>query len=179
MAARESAAIAQRLIEACCAKQRIAHGQLSVHADGGSPMTAKSTAQLYVDLGIAQSHSRPHVSNDNPYSEAGFKTIKYRPEMPDRFGSLQDARAVLSPLLGWYNTAHYHTGLALLTPADVHHGRTTAIVTARQVVLDAAHVRHPERFVHGRPVQKSPPPAAWINPPPLDQVEIGQEVAAH
>jgi putative transposase len=174
VAARESAAIAQRLIEACCKEQRVVRGQLTAHADRGSPMTAKSTAQLYVDLGIAQSHSRPHVSNDNPYSEAGFKTIKYRPEMPDRFGCLQDARAVLGPLLDWYNTAHYHTGLALLTPADVHHGRTAEIVAARQIVLDAAHGRNPERFVHGRPVQKLPPPTAWINPPPLDQVQLGE-----
>ncbi len=143
----------------------------------------------------AESHSRPHVSNDNPYSEAGFKTIKYRPEMPERFGSLEDARAVMGPLLGWYNTVHYHTGLALLTPSDVHHGRAIEIVAARQLVLDAAHLSRPERFVHGRPIQKSPPPAAWINPPPMvaigeitDQIAIADritieaqttEVAAH
>jgi putative transposase len=177
VARRESAKIAQRLIEACCEQQRVVRGQLTVHADRGSPMIAKSTAQLYVDLGIAQSHSRPHVSNDNPYSEAGFKTIKYRPEMPERFGSIEHARAVMTPLLGWYNTAHYHTGLALLTPADVHHGRAPAIVAARQLVLDAAHVRHPERFVNGRPTQKSPPPAAWINPPPMDQIVIADRIA--
>lgn len=169
--ARESAAVAQKLIAACCEKQRIVPGQLAIHADRGSPMTAKSTAQLYVDLGVAQSHSRPHTSNDNPYSEAGFKTIKYRPEMPERFGSVADARAQMAGLLGWYNTAHYHTGLALLTPADVHHGRAAEIVAARQLVLDAAHALRPERFVHGRPIQKMPPPAAWINPPP----SIGEE----
>lgn len=164
--ARESAAVAQNLIAACCEKQRIAPGQLTIHADRGSPMIAKSTAQLYVDLGIAQSHSRPHTSNDNPYSEAGFKTIKYRPEMPECFGAVADARIQMAMLLTWYNTAHYHSGLALLTPADVHHGRTVEIVAARQLVLDAAHAHHPERFVHGRPIQKMPPPAAWINPPP-------------
>jgi putative transposase len=163
--ARESAAVAQKLIAACCEKQRIAPGQLTIHADRGSPMIAKSTAQLYVDLGIAQSHSRPHTSNDNPYSEAGFKTIKYRPEMPDRFGAVADARVQMAALLAWYNTAHYHTGLALLTPADVHHGRTLEIVAARQRVLDVAHAHRPERFVRGRPIQKMPPPAAWINPP--------------
>jgi putative transposase len=173
--ARESAAVAQKLIEACCEKQRIVAGQLTIHADRGSPMTAKSTAQLYVDLGIAQSHSRPHTSNDNPYSEAGFKTIKYRPEMPERFGSVADARAQMAALLGWYNTAHYHTGLALLAPADVHHGRTVEIVAARQLVLDAAHARRPERFVRGRPIQKMPPPVAWINPPP--PIAIGMEAA--
>lgn len=172
--ARESAAVAQKLIAACCEKQRIVPGQLAIHADRGSPMTAKSTAQLYVDLGVAQSHSRPHTSNDNPYSEAGFKTIKYRPEMPERFGSVADARAQMAGLLGWYNTAHYHTGLALLTPADVHHGRAAEIVAARQLVLDAAHALRPERFVRGRPIQKMPPPAAWINPPP----SIGEEGSA-
>jgi putative transposase len=171
--ARESAAVAQKLIAACCDKQRIAPGQLTIHADRGSPMTAKSTALLYVDLGIAQSHSRPHTSNDNPYSEAGFKTIKYRPEMPERFGSVADARAQMAALLAWYNTAHYHSGLALLTPADVHHGRTVEIVAARQLVLDAAHAHRPERFVRGRPIQKMPPPAAWINPPP--PIVIGKE----
>ena len=171
--ARESAAVAQKLIAACCEKQRITPGQLTIHADRGSPMIAKSTAQLYVDLGIAQSHSRPHTSNDNPYSEAGFKTIKYRPEMPERFGSVADARAQMAALLGWYNTAHYHTGLALLTPADVHHGRTVEVVAARQRVLDAAHARRPDRFVHGRPIQGMPPAAAWINPPP--PIAIGTE----
>jgi putative transposase len=174
--ARESAAVAQKLIAACCEKQRIAPGQLTIHADRGSPMIAKSTAQLYVDLGVAQSHSRPHTSNDNPYSEAGFKTIKYRPEMPERFGSVADARAQMAALLGWYNTAHYHTGLALLTPADVHHGRTIEIVAARQLVLDAAHAHRPERFVRGRPIQKMPPPAAWINPPP--PIGFGKEEPA-
>lgn len=163
--ARESS-VAQKLIAACCEKQRIAPGQLTIHADRGSPMTAKSTALLYVDLGIAQSHSRPHTSNDNPYSETGFKTIKYRPEMPGRFGSVADARVQMAALLGWYNTAHYHSGLALLTPADVHHGRTVEIVAARQLVLDDAHAHRPKRFVRGRPIQKMPPAAAWINPPP-------------
>jgi putative transposase len=174
IATRESASIAQTLIYACCKQQRIEPGQLTVHADRGSPMVAHSTAQLYVDLGIAQSHSRPHTSNDNPYSEANFKTIKYRPEMPERFGSIEDARSQIGPLLAWYNTVHYHTSLALLTPSDVHHGRTTAIVTARQRVLDAAHTAHPERFVSGRPTQKTPPPAAWINPPE-DRIAIGEE----
>jgi putative transposase len=172
----ESAAVAQELIDACCAKQKVARGQLTIHADRGSPMTAKSTALLYVDLGIAKSHSRPYTSNDNPYSESNFRTLKYRPDMPEQLGSLEHARQVVHALVGWYNEEHYHVGLALLHPTDVHHGRAPAIVEARQRVLDVAHERHPERFVRGRPLQKLPPAAAWINPPPMNAIE---EVAAH
>lgn len=176
---RESAAVAQKLIEACCKKQRVTPGQLTIHADRGSPMVAKSTAQLYVDLGVAKSHSRPRTSNDNPYSESNFRTLKYRPDMPERLGSVEHARQVVRALVDWYNDDHYHVGLALLHPADVHYGRTADIVAARQRVLDDAHARHPERFVHGRPVQKSPPPAAWINPPPPDPItDRIEEVAA-
>lgn len=166
----ESSAVAQHLIAACCEHQRIVRGQLTIHADRGSPMIAKSTAQLYVDLGIAKSHSRPQTSNDNPYSEANFRTVKYRPEMPERFGSIEHARQVIGQIVAWYNEDHYHSGLALLHPVDVHYGRAADIVAARQRVLDAAHARHPARFVRGSPVQKSPPDAAWINPPALDQV---------
>lgn len=167
---RESATVAQALIKACCKHQRVARDQLTIHADRGSPMVAKSTAQLYVDLGVAKSHSRPYTSNDNPYSEANFRTLKYRPDMPERFGSVEHARQVIHALVDWYNDEHYHVGLALLHPVDVHYGRVANIVAARQRVLDAAHARYPERFVRGRPVQKSPPAAAWINPPPLDQI---------
>jgi putative transposase len=181
---RESAAVAQALIEACCKQQRVTPGQLTIHADRGSPMVAKSTAQLYVDLGVAKSHSRPHTSNDNPYSESNFRTLKYRPGMPERLGSVEHARQFIRELVDWYNDEHYHLGLALLHPADVHYGRTADIVAARQRVLDVAHARHPERFVRGRPMQKSPPSAAWINPPLLDQLAITradriEEVAAH
>lgn len=188
VAMRESATLAQELIAACAEQQGIVPGQLTAHSDRGSPMTAKSTAQLYVDLGIAKSHSRPHTSNDNPYSESNFRTMKYRPEMPERLGSLEHARQVVRALVDWYNEEHYHAGLALLHPVDVHYGRTANIVEARQRVLDAAHLRHPERFVRGRPTQKSPPPAAWINPPPMDPIAAAErapsadrieEVAAH
>ena len=120
-------------------------------------MTAKSTALLYVDLGIAKSHSRPHTSNDNPYSESNFRTLKYRPEMPERLGSLEHARQVVRALVDWYNNEHYHVGLALLHPVDVHYDRVTDIVAARQRVLDALYARNPERFVNGPPVQKAPP----------------------
>lgn len=190
VAARESAAVAQELIKACCKQQGVARDQLTIHADRGSPMVAKSTALLYVDLGIAKSHSRPHTSNDNPYSESNFRTMKYRPEMPEQLGSLEHARQVVRALVDWYNDEHYHVGLALLHPVDVHYGRTGDIVAARQLVLDDAHRQHPERFVRGRPVQKQPPATAWINPPPMigpdqsdqigpdrDRLEI-QEVAA-
>lgn len=170
VATRESATIAQELIAACCELQGIVPGQLTAHADRGSPMIAKSTAQLYVDLGVAKSHSRPRTSNDNPYSESNFRTIKYRPEMPEQFGSLEHARQIVRELVDWYNEEHYHVGLALLHPVDVHYGRTDQIVEARQRVLDAAHHRHPERFVRGCPKHKAPPSAAWINPPAVDQI---------
>lgn len=177
----ESAAVAQELIGACCKEQRVARGQLTIHTDRGSPMVAKSTAQLYVDLGVARSHSRPHTSNDNPYSESNFRTLKYRPDMPAQLGSLEHARQVVRELVDWYNDEHYHVGLALLHPVDVHYGRVDEIVAARQRVLDDAHARHPERFVHGRPVQKKPPPAAWINPPAMDPIATDriEEVNTH
>jgi putative transposase len=180
----ESAAVAQELIDACCKQQGVTRGQLTIHADRGSPMVAKSTAQLYVDLGVAKSHSRPRTSNDNPYSESNFRTLKYRPDMPAQLGSLEHARQVIRALVDWYNEDHFHVGLALLHPVDVHHGRAADIVAARQRVLDEVHARHPERFVRGRPLQKSPPPAAWINPPAMDQIAIAsadriEEVAAH
>jgi putative transposase len=165
VATRESAALAQELIVEACARQRIQPGQLSIHADRGPAMKAKSTAMLYGDLGITKSHSRPHVSNDNPFSEAQFKTLKYRPELPDRFGSLPDARAAVARLTHWYNEEHYHSGIALLTPSDLHHGRAPAIVEARQRVLDAAYAAHPERFVRGAPIHQQPPKEVWINRP--------------
>lgn len=170
VATRESAAVYQELVEACCKDQGVVPEQLTIHSDRGAPMTAKSTALLYADLGIIKSHSRPYTSNDNPYSEANFRTLKYRPDMPEQLGSVEHARQVVRALVGWYNDEHYHLGLALMHPADVHHGRTADIVAARQRVLDAAHAAHPDRFVTGRPIQKAPPPAAWINPPATEAV---------
>lgn len=166
VASTESAAVGQQLIEDACTRQGVVPGQLTVHADRGSPMTAKSTAQLFLDLGITQSHSRPSVSDDNPFSEAAFKTFLYRPGVPERFGSVEDARVFFAALIRWYNEEHYHSGIALLTPGDVHRGTEDAIIAQRQAVLDAAHRAHPERFVHGKPVHPTPPVVVWINPPP-------------
>jgi putative transposase len=160
----ESVAVARSLLEAAFEREGIEPGQLVCHADRGNPMTARSTSLLYADLGVTASFSRPRVSNDNPYSEAVFKTLKYRPEMPERFGSLEDARAFCHHLFDWYNNRHYHIGIALLTPADVHRGRARAIIQARQDVLDRAFIRHPERFARP-PIHHKPPEVSWINPP--------------
>lgn len=161
----ESAAVGEALIKDAAHRHGVQPGQLVVHTDRGSPMTARSMALLLADLGIIESHSRPRVSNDNPYSEAAFKTFKYQPTMPARFGSIQHARAFFAELFAWYNERHYHSGIALLTPADVHAGRAPAIIAARQTALDAAYREHPERFVHGAPTHRPLPDAAWINHP--------------
>ena len=165
IAERESAELAEQLIAETCARQGIEPGQLTLHADRGSPMIAKSVAQLMADLSVIKSHSRPHVSNDNPFSEAQFKTMKYRPGYPDRFGSLMDARSWAHPFITWYNNEHYHTGLGLYIPADVHFGRGDAVRQARQQVLTQAYQAHPERFVKGASIPAQLPPAVWINPP--------------
>jgi putative transposase len=165
----ESGVLAERLIEETAAKEGIEPGQLTLHADRGTSMRSKPVALLLADLGIEQSHSRPHVSNDNPYSEAAFKTLKYRPAFPDRFGSLEDARAFCAGFFTWYNTVHRHAGIGLLTPADVHAGRAPEITAARAVTLDAAYAAHPERFVRRPPTPPVLPTAVWINPPPTKE----------
>ena len=165
VATHESAVLAQRLIAETAEKEGILPGQLTLHADRGTSMRSKPVALLLADLGIEQSHSRPHVSNDNPYSEAAFKTLKYRPAFPDRFGSLEDARAFCAEFFTWYNTVHRHAGIGLLTPADVHAGRAPEITAARAVTLDAAYAAHPERFVRRPPTPPVLPTAVWINPP--------------
>ena len=172
VARREGRELASRLIEEACIKQGIQPGQLTVHADRGPPMVSKTVALLLADLGVTKSHSRPHVSNDNPYSEAQFKTIKYRPGFPERFGSIQDSRAACHELFRWYNHEHYHTGIALLTPATVHHGLANASCEHRDRVLAAAYAAHPERFVNRPPAAPRVPPAVWINPPrPIEIAE--------
>jgi len=165
IAERESEELAQELIRATCAKQGIQPGQLTLHADNGSAMIAKSVAQLLIDLDVVKSHSRPHVSDDNPYSEAQFKTLKYRPDYPERFEGLADARMWAQTFFAWYNQEHHHTGLGLLTPAVVHHGQAEMMLHKRQQVLDGAYAAHPERFVKHPPVPAQLPTAVWINPP--------------
>jgi putative transposase len=171
IALQEVAHLAEELVEETCARQAIQPGQLTLHADRGMPMTSKPLAFLLADLGVTKSHSRPLVSNDNPFSEAQFKTMKYRPEYPARFGGLLDARAWVRDFFQWYNFAHHHTGIALLTPADVHYGRAPEVLKARQVVLARSFQQHPERFVRGLPQVPQVPEAVWINPPKLDPQE--------
>jgi putative transposase len=161
----ESATLAKRLIEECCKRQGIEPGQLTVHADRGPAATSKAVAHLLADLGVTKTHSRPHVSNDNPFSEAQFKTMKYRPEFPERFGCPEHARACSRDFFDWYNLEHHHSALGLLTPYEVHHGHADARRDARVRVLEAAHRDHPERFVHGVPQPPALPTAVWINPP--------------
>ena len=165
VADRESAELAKRLIDHTARKQHVPPGQLTIHADRGSSMTSKPVAYLLADLGITKTHSRPHTSNDNPYSEAHFKTLKYRPEYPDRFGSLQDARAFCRRFFTWYNHEHYHSGISLLTPATMHYGTAQEVIQKRAAVLEAAYQAHPERFVNKPPRPAPAPIAAWINPP--------------
>ncbi len=165
IAPRESAALAKKLIEDTIKKQGIAPDQLTIHADRGSSMTSKDVAFLLAELGVNKTHSRPHVSNDNPYSEAHFKTMKYRPEFPDRFGSIEHARAFCQQFFGWYNRVHYHSGIAMLTPNVVHNGDVEAVVSRRNATRVEAHGRHPERFSRGKPAEQQRPTAAWINPP--------------
>jgi putative transposase len=165
IAERESATLARHLITESCGKQNIVEEQLTLHADRGSSMKSKVVAQLLSDLGITKTHSRPNVSNDNPFSESQFKTMKYRPEYPSRFGSIQDARAFAVDFFYWYNEEHHHSGIALYTPSDVHYGRVEQIQQDRQAALDAAYQRHPNRFVNKPPEAALPPQAVWINPP--------------
>lgn len=162
---RELASLAERLIAESCKRQRIEPDQLTVHADRGSPMTSKTVALLLGDLGVTKTHSRPHVSNDNPFSESQFKTMKYRPDFPERFGSLQDVRSWGNDFFPWYNTEHHHVGLGLFTPHDVHFGLAVAKRERRAEVLATAFAEHPERFPRGRPAPRALPTAVWINPP--------------
>jgi len=161
----ESETLAELLIAEACTKQHITPDQLTIHADNGGPMIAKTVALLMTDLGVQPSHSRPHVSNDNPFSEAQFKTMKYQPDYPDRFGSLVDARTWAQAFFPWYNTEHHHSGIGFMTPAAVHSGEAARLFTERQQTLTAAYAAHPERFVKGSPRPPALPTTVWINPP--------------
>ena len=165
VAYREAAILASRLIEASCQRQGIEQAQLTLHADRGSSMKSKTVALLLSDLGVVKSHSRPYVSDDNPYSEAQFKTMKYRPDFPGRFGCLEDARAFCGEFFRWYNMDHYHSGLGLMTPHDVHFGLAEEKRARRAEVLARAYAAHPERFVRGLPRPAEIPKEVWINKP--------------
>lgn len=165
LAERESATLAKQLIKTSCYKQEIVQDQLTLHADRGSSMSSKSLALMLSDLGITKTHSRPHVSNDNPFSESQFKTMKYRPEFPKRFGSIQDARAFGQDFFTWYNDEHRHSGIGWLTPKMAHYGLAEDVTAFRQKILDQAYQNHPERFVNKKPKAPELPKIVWINPP--------------
>jgi putative transposase len=166
LASRECNSLAQKLIEQSCQNQSIGPSQLIIHSDRGPSMSSKPVALLLADLGITKSHPRPHVSNDNPYSEAQFKTLKYRPEFPERFGSLEDARSFCQRFFPWYNTEHYHSGIGYLTPEQVQFGLSKQIVKEREAVLKKAYQKYPDRFKKGIPKAMPLPETAWINEPP-------------
>jgi putative transposase len=165
VAHRESATLAKRLIEETCMKQKISKDHLTLHSDRGSSMTSKPVALMLSDLGITKSHSRPRVSNDNPFSESQFKTLKYQPDFPQRFGSLEDARMFCRQFFEWYNTEHKHSGIGLLTPETLHLGNAESVLAGRQEVLDQAYEQFPERFVQKPPQVKRFQEEVWINPP--------------
>jgi putative transposase len=165
VAYRETAGLATALIEQAAEQQQITPKILTLHADRGAPQRAKPVAFLLADLGITKTHSRPYTSSDNPYSESNFKTLKYRPEFPARFDDIEHARNHCRAFVDWYNHAHRHSGIGLMTPAAVHHGTAQALHQQRARVLDAAYARHPERFVGRAPVPPELPTAAWINKP--------------
>jgi putative transposase len=165
LARAERASLAEALMAETIEKQGIGRGELTIHSDRGSPMIAKPVAHLLADLGVTKSHSRPHTSNDNPYSESHFRTLKYRPDFPKSFGSFEDAHAHCSRFFTWYNDDHRHSGIGFHTPADVHYGRAELIRAQRGQVLNAAYAAHPERFVRKAPEPPALPTRAWINRP--------------
>lgn len=165
LANRESSTLAVELIRHSCQREGIAREQLTVHADRGSSMRSKPVAFLLADLGVTKTHSRPYTSTDNPYSEAQFRTLKYQPDFPGRFGSLEDARAFLQGFFAWYNHEHRHSEIGLVTPAQRHSGEDKTVYRRRQAVLEAFYRQHPERFVHGLPSPPELPTEAWINKP--------------
>lgn len=173
LAYRETAKIAERLIAETIARYDVERDTLTIHADRGSSQASKPVAFLLADLGVTKSHSRPHTSNDNPYSEAQFKTLKYRPEFPDRFGSMQEARAFCRSFFTWYNEAHRHSGIGFMTPEAVHFGRVDQVNEVRASTLAAAYAAHPERFVRKPPEPPRVPTAVWINKPE-DREEVSQ-----
>ena len=172
IAPRESAQLAEQLIAQTVAKQNIAPGELTLHADRGTSMRSKTVAELLLDLEVTKSHSRPYVSDDNPFSEAHFKTLKYRPDFPQRFGCIEDARAHCQRFFPWYNDDHRHSGIGYMTPAAVHYGQAQEMFTLRAHTLDAAFMANPKRFKGNCPQPPKLPVAAWINPPKKEPTAI-------
>ncbi|MFS2140670.1 IS3 family transposase [Duganella sp. Dugasp56] len=169
VAEQETAELAEQLIADTAAKECIAPGTLTLHADRGSSMRSKPVATLLSDLGIVKSHSRPYISDDNPYSEAQFKTLKYQPGFPARFGSLADTRAYCAQFFTWYNQQHRHSGIGMMTPESIHTGRAAEVRKQRQATLAGAFQRTPNRFKHRMPQPQTLPTAAWINPPNMEK----------
>jgi len=165
VAHRELSSLAQRLLGDCYRRERVKPDELTIHADRGTSMMSKPVALLLADLGVTKTHSRPKTSNDNPFSEAHFKTLKYRPNFPDRFGAIEHARAHCSDFFAWYHFEHHHAGLGLLTPHDVHHGLAGARIEHRTATLAKAFTEHPERFPRGKPIPQALPTEVWINKP--------------
>jgi transposase InsO family protein len=161
----ESATLFRPLFDDAVAKHNVPPGQLTLHADRGGPMKAKATAFLLADLGVTRSHNRPHTSNDNPFSESHFKTLKYQPRFPKRFGCIEDAKTFCRGFFDWYNQDHHHAGIGLMTPDQVHYGQIDTVHAARQLTLDQAFRLNPERFVKKAPIPPAKPTATWINPP--------------
>jgi putative transposase len=176
IAPRECSELAQQLIADTVARHDVQPGVLTLHADRGAAMRSKPVASLLVDLDVAKSHSRPHVSDDNPYSESQFKTMKYRPEFPDRFGSIEHARAHCQAFFPWYNAQHCHSGIGYMTPHSVHYGLAAELRVIRQATLDAAFLANPNRFKNKPPQLPPMPTAAWINPPPQEKKPTSEPV---
>lgn len=172
VAYKESAELAKQLIEDTCIRQGIKRDQLTLHADRGSSMKSIAVGQLLADLGVTKTHSRPHVSNDNPYSESLFKTLKYRPEFPELFGSIQDARLFCVTFFSWYNQSHKHSGIAMLTPDNVHYNNIEEIISKRQIVMNEVYKKHSQRFVKGVTIIKKPDTQVWINKPQTDGLPL-------
>lgn len=180
VADRENAELAEKLLADSITKHTVPRSQLTIHADNGSSMASKPVAFLLADLGVTKTHSRPHVSNDNPYSEAQFKTLKYRPDFPPNFASLQDARSFCQQFFNWYNTEHYHSGIAWHHPVDVHYGRAEQVRADRADVLATAYARNPERFVNRHPQPAALPTTSWINKPPRQAEPVdGDRIPVH
>ena len=177
IAPRECSELAQQLIADTVSRHNVEPGMLTLHADRGAAMRSKPVTSLLVDLDVAKSHSRPYVSDDNPYSESQFKTMKYRPEFPERLGCIEDARAHCQDFFAWYNDEHCHSGIGYMTPHSVHYGLAADIQVTRQATLDAAFLANPLRFKNKRPLLQPMPTAAWINPPPQEKTPTNKSVA--